>query len=104
MRFLVTGGAGFIGSNLSEELHKLGKVHVIDDLSTGNIRKIGYQVSDIVAEHFDSIKLEKLPPSPKITPKELADMLSSSLPLDGEDSFDILDECQEKIIPNCNRR
>ena len=40
MRFLVTGGAGFIGSNLADELYKMGEVHVIDDLSSGNIENI----------------------------------------------------------------
>lgn len=34
--FLVTGGAGFIGSNLCEEILKLGyRVRCLDDLSTG---------------------------------------------------------------------
>ena len=34
--FLVTGGAGFIGSNLCEVLLKLGcRVRCLDDLSTG---------------------------------------------------------------------
>ncbi|MDL2318947.1 SDR family oxidoreductase [Eubacteriales bacterium OttesenSCG-928-A19] len=35
--FLVTGGAGFIGSNLCEALLRLGyKVHCLDNLSTGH--------------------------------------------------------------------
>jgi UDP-glucose 4-epimerase len=44
MRFLVTGGAGFIGSHLSDLLISRGhQVHVLDDLSTGamiNIRHL----------------------------------------------------------------
>ena len=40
-RYLVTGGAGFIGSHLSEELLRRGcAVHVLDNLSTGNMRNI----------------------------------------------------------------
>jgi nucleoside-diphosphate-sugar epimerase len=41
MRFLVTGGAGFVGSHLCEELLSRGNdVHVLDDLSTGAMENI----------------------------------------------------------------
>ena len=41
MRYLLTGGAGFIGSHLSEELLRRGhEVCVIDDLSTGQMKNI----------------------------------------------------------------
>ncbi len=41
MRVLVTGGAGFIGSHLTERLFKEGhEVTVIDNLSTGSLKNI----------------------------------------------------------------
>ncbi len=40
MKIIVTGGAGFIGSNLAEELMKRHEVTVIDDLSTGRIENL----------------------------------------------------------------
>ena len=68
MRFLITGGAGFIGSHLAEDLLARGhRVHVVDDLSTGsmdNIRhlkhepRFGYTIdtcasASVVAEAVD---------------------------------------------------
>ena len=43
MRYLITGGAGFIGSHLSERLLRDGHgVLVLDDLSTGRYENIGH--------------------------------------------------------------
>ncbi|TRO47900.1 NAD-dependent epimerase/dehydratase family protein [Candidatus Bathyarchaeota archaeon] len=40
-RILITGGAGFIGSHLAEDLVKSGySVKIIDDFSTGNVNNI----------------------------------------------------------------
>lgn len=42
MRYVVTGGAGFIGSHLAEELVSCGhEVTVIDDLSSGSTENVG---------------------------------------------------------------
>ena len=69
MRFLITGGAGFIGSHLADELLGRGdRVHVLDDLSTGSIDNLkhlkerpgfGYTIDSaanapVVAELVDS--------------------------------------------------
>src|SRR4030042_4848415 len=38
LTFLVTGGAGFIGSNIAEALRRRGdRVRVVDNLSTGHL-------------------------------------------------------------------
>ncbi len=43
MRFLITGGAGFIGSHLAERLIARGdEVFLLDDLSTGSIDNISH--------------------------------------------------------------
>lgn len=47
MRYLLTGGSGFIGGHLSDELLRRGhEVMVIDDLSTGSIHNIEHLKSN----------------------------------------------------------
>lgn len=52
--YLVTGGAGFIGSNIAERLVKEGKrVRVIDNLSTGKKENMDSFIDDIEFVHGD---------------------------------------------------
>ena len=37
---LITGGAGFIGSNLAEALYKKNNLYIFDDLSSGKIENL----------------------------------------------------------------
>lgn len=60
MTYLVVGGAGFIGSNLVDEL--IGQKHdvtVLDDLSTGSKKNVNKKAHFVKA---DIIKLEKIRP------------------------------------------
>ena len=43
-KVVITGGAGFIGSNLAEKLAYENYVTVVDDLSTGHLKNIQYLI------------------------------------------------------------
>ena len=64
MRALITGGAGFIGSHLTDRLVAEGhSVTVIDNLSTGsreNLKKSINSINFIEADILDSVLIEKL--------------------------------------------
>ena len=54
MRYLVTGGAGFIGSHLIESLIKRSdQVVVLDNLSTGSSKNLS-KVADQITVHNGS--------------------------------------------------
>ncbi|MEM4152961.1 MAG: SDR family oxidoreductase [Candidatus Pacearchaeota archaeon] len=58
-KILVTGGAGFIGSHITEKLVALGyDVVVIDNLSTGNIKNLEHIVDNIKFIEGDILDLE----------------------------------------------
>jgi len=62
MRALITGGAGFIGSHLSDALLAAGhRVHVLDNLSTGSIDNISHlKGRDGFTYDIDSVDNEPL--------------------------------------------
>ena len=63
MRYLVTGGAGFIGSNTVDELIRRGHdVVVLDDLSTGtaeNLAKVKTKIELLKHSITDLAKLRE---------------------------------------------
>jgi UDP-glucose 4-epimerase len=62
LRYLITGGAGFIGSYLAETLLGRGEeVFILDDLSTGSVENIRHLKSNERFRHwFDSIQNKHL--------------------------------------------
>ena len=62
MRFLITGGAGFIGSHLAERLLDRGdRVVLLDNLSTGSMENIRHlKASDRMSYHLDNIENRQL--------------------------------------------
>ena len=62
MRYLITGGAGFIGSHLAERLlQKSDKVVLLDNLSTGSMENIRHlKGSENLEYHLDGIENKQL--------------------------------------------
>jgi UDP-glucose 4-epimerase len=62
LRYLITGGAGFIGSHLAERLLDRGdQVILLDNLSTGSVENIRHvKSSERLRYHLDSIENRQL--------------------------------------------
>ncbi len=61
MKAIITGGAGFIGSNLAEVLSRDNEVIIVDDLSTGNDANIrGFEIELVKGSVTDLDLLRKI--------------------------------------------
>jgi len=59
MKILITGGAGFIGSNLALELQKNNTITVIDNLSSGNEKNLKNFEGEVINSDILTFKLNK---------------------------------------------
>lgn len=63
MKFVVTGGAGFIGSNLVLTLERQGaKVIAVDDFSGGNFENLKQFRGEVIAQDVNDLNWESLKP------------------------------------------
>ena len=102
---LVTGGAGFIGSHLVDELLNSGRrVIVVDDLSSGQLKNINsncvFMHGDITSDALDSIFEKEKPSLVFHLAAQSSVAISSNKPL-LDASTNILGTL--KILENCNK-
>lgn len=63
MNAIVTGGAGFIGSNLALALEEQGaRVLIIDDFSSGDFKNLSKFQGDLIAQDVNQVDWEKIEP------------------------------------------
>ena len=63
MKALITGGSGFIGSFLAEQIHLSGEVTVLDNLSTGteeNLRNVSNNINFVKGDIRDTDLIDSL--------------------------------------------
>ncbi len=59
MNILITGGAGFVGSNLALELQKKHDITILDDFTSGNFKNLlGYE-GDFISESILDVDLDR---------------------------------------------
>lgn len=66
------------------------------DMSADEFKRLGYRVIDIISDYYASIG--ELPVFPNITSPELAEVFRESLPGEGQDPDDIVDEWESKVL------
>jgi UDP-glucose 4-epimerase len=104
MNYIVTGGAGFIGSHLVERLVSGGsEVHVVDNLLSGNIRNLEHVIEKVAfsptfkavgAERCDGVYHLGFPSSSPMYKKE-PQLVATAV----RDTIDVFEYSSAKRIP-----
>jgi glutamate/tyrosine decarboxylase-like PLP-dependent enzyme len=71
------------------------------DMKPEEIRKLGYHTVDLIVDYFKNINKTQLTPS--LTLEQMIKLLDEPLPYDEQNPQSVLNECEEKIIPNAIR-
>jgi len=106
--FLVTGGAGFIGSNLVDLISSDNHIIVVDDLSTGKLDNLAESIKKIefIEAKIESLDLDKVGHIDGIihlaaqasVPLSIADFKNSSFS-NMQGSINVIDYCGRNKIP-----
>lgn len=68
-------------------------------MNPGEFREVGYRVVDLLAEYLEHI--EEKPVFPNVEPSTLTQLFAEPLPQDSSPSEKVLQELEEKLLPNC---
>jgi len=106
-RALVTGGAGFIGSHLVDELVKNGcRVTVLDNLSTGhlrNIKHLGNRIDFVEGDIRDTALLDKVTAGCEVAFHQAAVVSVTQSVQDPPHSCEVNDLGTVRVLDACRR-
>jgi aromatic-L-amino-acid/L-tryptophan decarboxylase len=68
-------------------------------MNAGEFREVGHRVVELLAEYLENI--EEKPVFPNVEPAMLTKLFAGPLPQDSSSAEAVLDELEQKLLPNC---
>src|SRR5260370_41001416 len=68
-------------------------------MNPGEFREVGHSVVDMLSEYLEHI--EEKPVFPNVEPSTLTQLFAEPLPRESNSSEKVLQELEEKLLPNC---